>query len=292
MKSFNMIDPTADSRKLQHAASAEHQQMRLLVHSTGGSTGKSCVTAGVLFPVLGGQIISIHGVGGGTSDYKVPATSVGTDELDTLAEALSTCSENLIVDVGSSGAVAFETYIEGNRSLLQEFDAVVIPTKPGYYSEEAAVDAINWLLECGLDRGRVRVVFNETDVPHEVPKRFPIITRFLMRDAGFVNVSQDCVLPWADLFDRSYLRYSIPAMLAGTVDYEARLQQEKKKTCTDQEKLKHLVELAIAQEDARDLRPQLERTFNALNLVSRSSIPAQKPDSVGPESGGAGDGTV
>jgi hypothetical protein len=229
------------------------------------NTGKSITAASLLAPYLKGLVLSVHSHGGGTGDYLVPAVSVTEADLPAFGAILAQIRQNLIVDVSCSMVRAFKAYVSASPAILRAFDVFVIPVREGTYGEHAAIRAIEWLLATGAAPERVRVVFNEVERGRKVADQFPLILQFISKNPALINVSVECVLPRAELFDRSYRHYSIPGLFEETIKSETALQEAMRGNA-DPGVREELLDRAIALGRLRALAPQLARSFAALKL--------------------------
>jgi hypothetical protein len=242
---------------------------RILIVNTAGGVGKSIVASSLLYRKLCGVILSMHGVGGGTSDYMVAATHIPLDDPWELPmEMLRHPFDNLIIDVGASAWMTLERLFMAADSgwIKEEITLAVVPAVPGSYGERAAIETIIWLRRRGIRPEQIRIVFNKAEPEKAISKQFPLVSAFLASHPELVEVSEQCRVPQAWVLEQSFQRYALASLVE--VGLERKLQVAVAEH-HDENSLQDLRFLVDAQCQARMLIPQLDRAFTSLNFPSQ-----------------------
>jgi hypothetical protein len=236
-----------------------------LIFSHTGSQGKSVLTS-LMFAAMGGDILSVHSRGDGTSAYMVPSSKFDADEIPQLFTAIKLAGSNVFVDVSSLCADRFAKYVYTNRLLPNTFGTIVIPVTPD--AEYAGISTMEWLRKCDVDPARARLVLNRADRLKPIEPQFSAISRFLETNREFENVSLDCVLPESDIFNRAYHRYPVGPLLWNVTDYKAQRISARDRGATEHE-LAQLSTLEVEQRIAQKLKPHIEQLIRSLKLTLR-----------------------
>lgn len=139
--------------------------MKICVLNLSGNVGKSTLAVHLLAAFNpAAKIISVESINASNVD---DVQGLDVEELsasqfkDIFREIMF--NDDVIVDVGASNVAVFMSEITRFKSAVGEFDMVMVPTVPADKQQKDTIATIEWLADLGLDRKRVRVVFNQFD---------------------------------------------------------------------------------------------------------------------------------
>jgi len=137
--------------------------MKTCVLNLSGNVGKSTLAVHLLGAFApGSKIVSVESINA-TSANDVENLEVEELNASRFREIFREImfNDDVIVDVGASNVGAFMTEMERFKSSVGEFDLVLVPTVPADKQQRDTVTTIDWLARLGVDRAKVRVVFNQ-----------------------------------------------------------------------------------------------------------------------------------
>lgn len=139
--------------------------MKTLVVNLSGNVGKSTLAVHLLAAFNpAAKIISVESINA-TNVNDVQGLEV--EELsasqfkDIFREMMF--NDDVIVDVGVSNVAVFMSEMTRFKSAIGELDMVLVPTVPADKQQKDTISTIEWLSDLGIDRKRIRVVFNQYD---------------------------------------------------------------------------------------------------------------------------------
>lgn len=145
--------------------------LKIAIMNNSGNVGKSMICDSFFKPrIEGAQIIKIETINSdGSTDETISAKDIKGvfERIDSADVAL--------IDVGASNIEAFM----GNLSLLgdahEDIDIFVIPTTPKAKQQVDTIATIESLLNLGVDKERIKIVFNFYDNDYSLETQYPII---------------------------------------------------------------------------------------------------------------------
>ncbi|EGQ8399445.1 StbB family protein [Vibrio parahaemolyticus] len=194
--------------------------MKICVINFSGNVGKSVVSQHLLKPRLeNSEIIAVESINSdGTNDEKIKGKRF-SDIMDKVME-----HDNAIIDVGASNVEEFIQQMNKAIGSHEEFDYFVVPTIFKNKQITDTVATIEALEEMGIEKERIRVLFNLINEDIILRKDFAAI--FENDDLAVVN--HNCVIQENELFNRLHEVEnftSIADLVNDQTDYRALIQQ-------------------------------------------------------------------
>ena len=143
----------------------------------------------------------------------------------------------------------------------EEFDLFVIPVVKEQKVQADTINTIRALKSIGVDRKRIRVVFNRVDVDESVEEEFAPIFGFAKAEKLFV-VDPACVVYANEVFERlKSVGRSLGDITADTTDYRETLRQTSRE---DAEKRRFLTEMVGIRRLAISVNENLDAVYKIL----------------------------
>lgn len=190
--------------------------MKICVINFSGNVGKSIVSQHLFKPRLeNSEIIAVESINSdGTTDEKIKGKRF-TDIMDKVLE-----HDNVIVDVGASNVEDFMQQMNNAIGSQDDFNFFVVPT---IFKNKQITDTINTidaLSEMGIEKERIRLLFNMIDDDIDILKDFSEV----LGHKEFSTVNINAVIKENELFNRLHEVdgfTSIAALAQDNTDYRA-----------------------------------------------------------------------
>lgn len=168
--------------------------MKICVINFSGNVGKSVISQHLLKPRLeNSEIIAVESINSdGTNDEKIKGKRY-SDIMDKLME-----HDDAIIDVGASNVEDFIQQMNKAIGSHEEFDYFIVPTIHKNKQITDTVATIEALSEMGIEKERIRVLFNLIDEDTILRKDFAPI--FENIDIATININ--AVIQENELFNR------------------------------------------------------------------------------------------
>lgn len=139
-------------------------EKKIVLMSLGGSVGKTMITTQCLYPhLINARILCVDQANTTAADFGIKnCESHSGDEFNKTYRALMTVAGDVIVDVG--GSKECKEFLDG-MLVLDGSDAIstiIIPSRPNSKDQGCAIQTIDRLLNDGVDKSKIKVVFTET----------------------------------------------------------------------------------------------------------------------------------
>ena len=199
--------------------------MKIAVLNFSGNVGKTTVAAHLLKPrMMDAPVYSIESVNVGADANGIDAERMKGKQFGELMDSVMLL-DSAIVDVGASNVEDFLKYMDQYSGSHVEFDLFVVPTMKEQKVQADTVNTIATLAEMGIERERIRVVFNRVDSDDDVESGFaPVIA--MDRGMGYCIADTDCVIYANELFERlKFAGKSLGDIVSDVTDYRELLRQ-------------------------------------------------------------------
>lgn len=230
--------------------------MKVVICSLGGSVGKTTITTHMLAPRMpSAKLIAVDTTNTTAAHFGLDAEAFSGDEFANLYKQIVRM-DDAIIDVG--GSKEGKEFLAGMNWLdgQDEIDYFVIPSMPEDKDQKAAWKTIELLLDQGVAKEKIKVVFN--GVKKNTADEFDYLLGAL--SANEIPFSLDATIFHHALFDSlSAQQRSIQSILADETNYKKAVQ-----TCEDESELTRLCDLMIAQKSAPKVAETLDAVFAAL----------------------------
>ncbi len=149
-----------------------------------------------------------------------------------------------IVDVGASNVEDFMKLMQQFSGSHEEFDYFVVPVVKEKKVQADTVNTIRALQQIGVEKKRIRMVFNKVEVDDDVQEEFSSLFGMANTEKSFV-VKPEATIYANEVFERlKAVGKSLGDITADATDYRARLREtqdeEEKAWCVRMVALKRL----------------------------------------------------
>ncbi|SHI11805.1 StbB family protein [Pollutimonas bauzanensis] len=233
--------------------------MRIAVVNLSGSVGKTVATSHLLAPrVPGAEIIAVESTNESAADLGLSVDQLRGEHFGKLFRKLL-IARAAIVDVGASNIEDFLAELNKYDQAQAEIDYYVLPVVASGKAQRETIKTIEALAAAGVDRQRIRILFNRVDV--QARDEFEAIFAYEKFSATFL-ANPDARVLESEVFDLlANRRLTIEAVLADQNDYRRQLRETDPH---DQEQIERLSDLIALRSLARPVNRQLDQAFIAL----------------------------
>ena len=182
-------------------------------------------------------------------------------EKKTVAETQSV--DNVVVDIGASNVEELLKLMRRYQDSQQDFDGYVVPTVPARKQQQDTAATLGELARIGVQRERLRVVFNQVDEDDPFDSTFATLLAYCA-STGVAIPNAAALISFNEVY--SLVRgtgQSLAELAADSTDYKALIAQAGKPS----DRLALARRLAT-QRLARGVVPELDACFAALDLQS------------------------
>ena len=175
--------------------------MKLVVISMVGNIGKSTLAANMFMPRLKNpKFFSIETINSGAEMDGVEVEKMKGKNFGDLTDEIMRL-DSAIIDVGTTNFDDFIKLMQQFSGSQEEFDYFVVPVVKDEKSQRDTVKTLRQLKALGVDKKRVRVVFNQVEVDDDVENDFAAIFG-LCESEKCATVNKNAVVYKNEVFDR------------------------------------------------------------------------------------------
>lgn len=144
--------------------------MKIAVLNNSGNVGKSTICQTLLKPRLEeSQIIRVETINSdGSNDNKLSAK-----EFDEILKSIDD-SECTIIDIGSSNIEQFMVQMLEFKGSHELIDYFMVPVTTQDKQQRDSINTINNLLDSGIEKEKIKVIFNQAEKDIEIRKQYAI----------------------------------------------------------------------------------------------------------------------
>lgn len=218
--------------------------MKVAVLNFSGNVGKTTVAGHLLKPRMGdAPIYSIESINIGADADGLDVEKMRGKKYGELVDELMTL-DTAIVDVGASNVEDFLKLMQQFAGSHEEFDFFVIPVVKEKKVQADTVNTIRALNKLGIEKKRIRLVFNKVEVDETVADEFAALFGLAESEKSCV-VRPEATIYTNEVFERlKAVGKSLGEITADETDYRARLRQaadeDEKELCVRMVALKRL----------------------------------------------------
>jgi hypothetical protein len=233
--------------------------MKVAVLNFSGSVGKTVITSHLLAPrIPGAEIVAVESTNESAADLGLDVDQLRGEHFGKLFRKLL-IAQAAIIDVGASNIEDFLGELIKYDQAHAEIDYFVLPVIASGKAQRETIKTIDALAAAGVQRHRIRVLFNRVDV--RAQDEFEAIFAYEQLSQAFLANPAAHVLE-SDVFDLlANRRLTIEAVVADRTDYR---QQLREVDATDEDQIDRLTDLIALQSLARPIHRQLDSAFTAL----------------------------
>lgn len=201
--------------------------MKLVVISMVGNIGKSTLAANMFMPRLKNpKFFSIETINSGAEMDGVEVEKMKGKNFGDLTDEIMRL-DSAIIDVGTTNFDDFIKLMQQFSGSQEEFDFFVVPVVKDEKSQRDTVKTLRQLKALGVDKKRVRVVFNQVEVDDDVENDFAAIFG-LCESEKCATVNKNAVVYKNEVFDRiKSFGKPLGDISTDQTDYRAKLREAK-----------------------------------------------------------------
>ncbi len=218
--------------------------MKVAVLNFSGNVGKTTVAGHLLKPRMGdAPIYSIESINTGADADGLDVEKMRGKKFGELVDEIMPL-DTAIVDVGASNVEDFLKLMQQFDGSHEEFDFFVVPVVKEKKVQADTVNTIRALQKLGIEKKRIRLVFNKVEVDEAVADEFAALFGLAEAEKSCV-VKPEAVIYSNEVFERlKAVGKSLGEITADETDYRARLRQaaddDEKELCVRMVALKRL----------------------------------------------------
>ncbi|TFL14065.1 plasmid stability protein StbB [Pusillimonas caeni] len=233
--------------------------MKVALVNFSGSVGKTVSTSHLLAPrIPGAEIIAVESTNESAADLGLDVDQVRGEHFGKIFRKLLVVPA-AIIDVGASNIEDFLGELVKYDQAQSEIDYYVLPVISSGKAQRETIKTIQALSAAGVDRNRIRVLFNRVDV--RAVDEFEAIFAYERVSGSFLANPQAQILE-TELFDLlANRRTTIEAVLADATDYR---QQLRETDLDDEESIERITDMIALRSLAKPVQRQLDDAFSAL----------------------------
>ncbi|MDP2027534.1 StbB family protein [Sulfuriferula sp.] len=233
--------------------------MKVAVMNFSGNVGKTTVAGHLLKPRMGdAQIYSIESINSGADADGLDVEKMKGKKFGELVDELMQ-RDTAIIDIGASNVEDFLKLMQQYDGSHEEFDFFVIPVVKEKKVQADTVNTIRALQKLGIEKKRIRMVFNKVEVDDSVTDDFAALFGLAESEKSFV-VKPEVVIYSNEVFERlKAVGKSLGEITSDETDYRAKL-----KTATDEDEKELCVRMVALKRLAVTANKNLDDVFKAL----------------------------
>jgi hypothetical protein len=218
--------------------------MKVAVLNFSGNVGKTTIAGHLLKPRMrNAPIYSIESVNTGADADGLDVEKMRGKKFGELVDELMPL-DTAIIDVGASNVEDFLKLMQQFDGSHEEFDFFVVPVVKEKKVQADTVNTIRALQKLGIEKKRIRLVFNKVEVDEAVADEFAALFGLAESEKSFV-VKPEATIYTNEVFERlKVVGKSLGEITADETDYRARLRQavddDEKELCVRMVALKRL----------------------------------------------------
>lgn len=235
--------------------------MKVAVMNFSGNVGKTTIASHLLKSRMASEatVFSIESINMG-------ADAEGLENVETmkgkkfgeLVDQLMPL-DDAIVDIGASNVEDFLKLMQQFSGSHEEFDYFVIPVVKEKKVQADTVNTIRALQKIGVQKKRIRLVFNKVDVDEKVDDEFAALFGLAEAEKSFI-CNPDAVIYTNEVFERlKAVSKTLGDVTADETDYRAQL-----KTAKDDDEKEHCVRMVALKRLAITANKNLDDVFKAI----------------------------
>ena len=233
--------------------------MKVAVLNFSGNVGKTTVAAHLLKPRMGdAPIYSIESLNVDASADGLEVEKMRGKKFGALVDELMLLDE-AIVDVGASNVEDFLKLMQQYAGSHEEFDFFVVPVVKEKKVQADTVNTLRALKQIGVDKKRIRLVFNKVEVDETVEDEFAALFGLAESEKSFV-IRAESTIYTNEVFERlKTAGKSLGDITADETDYRAKLRLTE-----DDDEKSHCVQMVALKRLAITANKNLDDVFKTL----------------------------
>ncbi|MDY0135133.1 MAG: StbB family protein [Atribacterota bacterium] len=215
--------------------------MKIAVMNFSGNVGKTTVAGHLLKARMpDAQFFSIESINSGADADGLDVEKMKGKKFGELVDQLMMV-DSAIVDVGASNVEDFLKLMQQYNGSHEEFDFFIVPVVKEKKVQADTVNTIRSLQKIGIDKKKIRLVFNKVDIDDSVSDEFAPLFGLAASEKSFV-ISEANTIYSNEVFERlKTIGKTLGDINTDTTDYRAMMREAK----DDTEKAKYVQMIAL-----------------------------------------------
>ena len=233
--------------------------MKVAVLNFSGNVGKTTVAVQLLKPRMAdAPIYSIESINMGADSDGVDVEKMKGKKFNQLVDELMLI-DTAIIDVGASNVEDFLKLMQQSAGSHEEFDLFVVPVVKEQKVQVDTINTIRSLKDIGVDKRRIKIVFNKVDTDDDVEEEFGgIFEEAESKKSATVNA--EATIYANEVFERLKVAgKTLAEITADKTDYRAQL-----KTAKDQAEKDFCVQMVGMKRLAVSVNENLDKVWKIL----------------------------
>lgn len=230
--------------------------MKIAILNKSGNVGKTTIATSLFLARMpDADFISVESTNIGAEAEGIEAQSLRGKEFKEIQDRLLR-TDSAIIDVGSSNVDDWLKYMQQYQGSHEEFDYFVIPVINDTKIFGDTIRTIRGLKALGVEKKRIRVVFNRVDTDDNVKRDFSVIFGLAEAEKNCI-ANENAVVYTNQVYEMLKQNgISISVVLADETDYRSAIRNAK----TDEEKDIAISRYQLAQV-AKSAKSNLDSVF-------------------------------
>lgn len=201
--------------------------MKIAVMNFSGNVGKTTVAGHLLKARMpDAPIYSIESINAGADSDGLEVEKMKGKKFGELVDQIM-MDDSAIIDVGASNVEDFLKLMQQYSGSHEEFDYFIIPVVKEKKVQADTVNTIRALQAVGIEKKRIRLVFNKVEVDDDVTDEFAPLFGLADMEKSFV-INEANTIYANEVFERlKALGKSLGEVTADPTDYRAKLREAK-----------------------------------------------------------------
>jgi hypothetical protein len=232
--------------------------MIAVVINFSGNVGKSIVAGQMIGPRLNAQVIAVESVNSGPENDGIEAEKIRGKEFSEINESIIV-NDDLVIDVGASNVEEFLKQMNKYKGSQNDIDRFIIPTVKSRKQLADTINTIRYLAGMGINKDKIRLVFNQVDTDDDIFHDFAPIFGFKKIDDSFI-LNTEATIFYNEIFDRiKNMKKSVSDISNDNTNYREKLKNEK-----DPEERSRIAGMIIAKQLASQAVDNMNNVFDII----------------------------
>lgn len=200
--------------------------MKIAIINFSGNVGKTTIASYLLKPRMpDAPIFSVESIGLGAEFNGLDVEKIKGKRFGELTHSMM-LTQSAIVDVGASNIEDFLKFMRQYAGSHEDFDFFIVPVVKERKVQVDTINTIRALESIGVEKNKIRMVFNKVDVNDSVDDDFSPMFDFCASEKSFV-INKDAVIYANKGFDSGK---SLDEITVDDTDYGVQLRQATNET--------------------------------------------------------------
>lgn len=233
--------------------------MKVAVLNFSGNVGKTTIAAHLLHPRMpAARIFSVESINVDASKDGIEVERLKGKQFRDLTDELM-LTDDAIIDVGASNVEDFCKHMQLFTGSHVEFDLFIVPVTKEKKVLADSVNTLRTLAGLGINKDRIRVVFNKVETDDVIEDAFSAIFGLADQTKGFI-VKPKTAIYQNEVFELlKSVGKSLGDIASDETDYRSQIRETK-----DEDEQARLVRMVQVKRLATGVTAQLDEVFKAL----------------------------